>query len=388
MKRICIFLIAICLLGGCFSAFPVSAGPDRVSFAELSFTVESTVDGADPITGRVVPEQIFRRSPKITWNTARSALLVNDEPVDGGEVVLDVAGIYELSVTDVTDAAAKPYTYTVTVLPIINLEPDQTFTYYPTVTCSNANSFIIDKGIAGKEGETIFSQGDKPHTVEHTFEGLGRHSVTVCGVAPLGAVYEFKYFFYIRAVDVKQVWDDQLKKQALAVTVGSFEDLSIEATLDGEVLGEGTRSVTQVGSHSLSVLINGTPFESLYALPSAEELKLRVTLELKSLEQKEPFWLYLSQWDANFLLDGKPVSGDIRITEDGAHKLVVLDANGAVMEDIFLLLLETHGEPLVMDEVSFSFDNPHLTYAWFVAIPAAVLLVLALIFLLKRRAIV
>ena len=381
MKRASCFVLALlCLLSACVFALPASAAQD--DFAGLTYTLDPLTEGGATESGRVTPDQRFSRTPTITYDADLTVLEVNGVVCAGGSCRLEYAGEYKLTVSSKRDPAADPYTYKVVVMPDVNIKAQQVFTSYPTLTCSNAVEMVLDAGLMGQTEKKIESG--------YVVSEIGRHTLTVYGYTAEGKRMQFqRYDFYVRAVDVKRVFDTASGKQALQLTLGSYPDHTITATLDGKELAQGANIVTGVGAHDLLVTLDGESVmkDNGFSVPSAEELTLRVQLELASLDTDEPFYIYLDEWDADFRLDGKPVSGDIRITADGRHTLGIMGPGGTWLRDMFDVKLDTEQESVRMDQVTFTFENPHLTYVYFLIVPAALLVIVAVVFVIKRRTI-
>ena len=168
----------------------------------------------------------------------------------------------------------------------------------------------------------------------------------------------------------------------------------------GEQLTAGDTMVTRVGPHSITATANGVAVTNLHALPSAEELTLRVAFMLPETALKEPVKLLLSRYDGDFCLltdydevtgdftKKTPIKGDLRITKSGKQAIVALDENGEEIPYIFLIQTNEQDEGTTMGRITLEFTNPHNTYVIFL-IPLAVLMVGAVIwFFVKRRRIV
>ena len=376
-KHISLVLAAMLLLVFWLGALP--AGAASTAFTVLHYTLDPIEEGGESETGRVLNGMTLPRTPTITYDISVTELRVNGVLCTEDSVRLAMAGEYQLTVADRSNPATTAV-YTVTVLPELNISDEQEFTSYPTVVCSNAAKLVLDAGKLG--GAQEIRSGDRVTT-------LGMHTVQVFGVRSDGHIVSVQNCtFYIRACTSERVFDEESGKQALRVTVGEFEDHTVEATLDGTLLEAGSHIVTAVGHHSVTAKLDGEEVTNPHMLPSSEQLTLRVRLQIESFELDEPIYLNLEQWDANFLLNGKEVTGNIRITKNGSHTLTVVDNEGNAISGAFAVLVGDADAFEAVDSVTFQFKNPHHTYMPFVLIPVAATLAVALIFLLKRRRIV
>ena len=377
MKRILtMMLIPLVLLMGLIAVLPVFAAPDN-TWAKLTYTLTPKTEGEVNQPVEFNGDCEIPRGCTISFNEATASLKVDGQEVANG-VELTTAGQYLLTVTSKTDG--KSLDYTVTLLPDINVTDGQVFTSYPTVVCENAISMEYRRNLT----EIDFTSGTEIRT-------LGEHVVTVYGkTAEAGSsnTTSFAYHFYVRPVHSERVLDTASGKEALNVTVGSFDDREIEAILDGKTLAPGSNIVTKVGTHTLVVYDNGTEITLPQALPGSDALSLRIDVWMESVKQKEPFYFDFNGWDAKILLDGKEVTGEIRMGSHGSHTLTVVDGEGKTVENAFNLWVGEANKPTPTTKVEFTFNNPHLIYFIIAAVPAVAILAVAIYFLAARRRVV
>lgn len=374
LSTACVLFI---LLSACIVPLSVNAEEGN-DWMKITYSLEPEEEGAAPVTGTVTANAEIPGNCTLHWDTTLATLMVNDLVVEEG-FKLDMAGEYELRVID--QANSRQFVvYKIKVLPNINLVNGQVFTTYPTIVCTNALEMEYRKGTGASADLESGS----------TVRDLGSHLLTVFGKGKNDSVVKFEYRFYVKACHAERVFDQASGKEALNIIVGSFDDLIINATLDGtRVLSEGSNIETKVGQHTLDLLVNGEPMNSSQKRPSEEALFLHVELYMDAQESKDPFYFDLSRWDADFLLDGKAVKeGDVRVGKHGAHTLSVCDANGQVMQNGLAVTVGEAETPTLMSELNFTFRNPHILYAIIIAVPAVILLGAAGYFLLARRRVV
>lgn len=382
MKRHCSLCIAVLLLlTSLLCVLPVHAATD-FSFATLDYVLDA-VEGEEPEESAHVSDKMeFERAVTITWNREAATLTVDGEAVTGESLHLEEAGRYRLRVKKI--GAPDYMDYEVYVLPVINMKNGQVFTEYPTIECENAQEMNLDVSIIKD-----MASGTQIRT-------LGAHTLQIKGVG--GWAWDYK--FYVKLCHAVPVFDEALGKYALKVTVGAFDDIDSVVKMDGSELPTGDTLITAVGHHSVSATANGVEVTNLHALPSAEELTLRVTFFLPEKLLEEPVKLLLSRYDGNFfLLSGYDeetgeyteetlVEGDLRITTSGKQALVARDADGNEIPYVFLVQVNEEDEGTTMTRIELEFDNPHNTYVIFL-IPLAVLMLGAVAwFFVKRRRIV
>ena len=383
MKRILSTMLVLTLLALLVvAALPIHAADDvdEVSWRKLTYSKEPTEEGGETLQGRITQKCEVPAFSIIHFNADITQLLVNGEEAPAEGYQTTYAGNYVLTVVNRAKPTEK-VEYTIMVLADINVIDGQVFTSYPTITCTNGT----DMKHTYDNSEYDFVSGTKVYD-------LGKHLITVFGVTEKGQRVTVKnYKFYVKACDAVRVFDEETGKEALNVIVGEFEDMTVSATLDGDrVLNVGSNIVTEVGSHTLDATImkDGKKVVRAESLPDFEELSLRINLGLPSLETQEPYTFDFSTWDAEVLLDGKPVNGAVRVGKHGEHTLTVRDASGKTVEGAFSLWVEVSEEPVTVTEVRFTFNNPHLIYAIVVAVPTVALLGLAGYFLIARRRVV
>lgn len=393
MKRLFCFVMAALMLSMTFGVLAVEGALAKVDRSILSYTHTARVTGGEDASGYVSDGTELPGASKITWDAEEYYVMVGGVTYDYGELNLETAGSYKLTVYRVEDDEMEEED-TVVVLPEIDYGEGVEFykgnvlLEYPTITCYNAPSAVLDKDTAF--AMTDFSEGKQ-------VTSLGKHKLEIDGFSPIT--------FYIKTCTSEKIWHEASKKWALQVTVGEFEDMELSVTLDGtRVLETGANIVTAVGQHSVSAKNGENAVTSLNALPSSAELNLQVELdlpaevEMKRAENGEtlavtdtPFWLYLSFWDATFYVDGEKVEEDYRVCENGQHRLTVCDAAGNEIENAFLLpgAGGTSGSTGVsVSAINLEFNNPNNIYAVIITLPALALLAAAVFFLVMRRRIV
>lgn len=363
------------LLSVCVAPLPVNA-EGEADWMKITYTLEPKEEGEAPVTGNVMADAEIPGNCTLHWNSDLTRLMVDGRVVEEGFRPVE-AGEYELRAMN----QANPLQfmiYEIRVLPDINLVDGQVFTSYPEIICTNALRMEHSKGA----GSVEFQSGD-------SVKELGSHLLTVFGKGKHNSNVKFEYRFHVKACHAERVFDEASGKEALNIIVGSFDDMEILATLDGtRVLCAGSNIETKVGQHTLDILVNGEKLTSSQRRPNEESLFLRVELYVDAQESKEPFYFDLSRWDADILLDGKVIKGDLRVGKNGTHTLSVRGADGKVMASALSVTIGEAKKPTVMTELQLTFRNPHILYAIIVAVPAVILLVGAGYFLVGRRRVV
>ncbi|MBO7341741.1 MAG: hypothetical protein J6U87_03565, partial [Clostridia bacterium] len=186
---------------------------------------------------------------------------------------------------------------------------------------------------------------------------------------------------------VKPAKDDG-GKNYLEIRVGEFPG-ELSVMLDGNTpLAAGqVYELTKMGQHTLAATLNGQQISGT-AMPTKGALCLQMSILLPDSKITEPFVLHFSRWDAIFYMDGERIEGDYRMTSAGEHVFVALDENGERIENAFLIKTESMDAGTPQTELTITFYNRHHLYAVLVALPALVLLGVALCFFVKRRGIV
>ncbi|MBQ8358046.1 MAG: hypothetical protein IJX39_09625 [Clostridia bacterium] len=378
MKRLLSMVCALVILLLTFAAALPTAAAVGGDWKKLTYTLEPQAEGESAVTADIKVDVQIPRSCTINCDPEKTELRVNGKTVESGHR-LEMAGEYELTAVSKANTE-QMVTYAVTVLPDINLSAGQVFTSYPTITCTNA---LEVKYYRNQAIPTVFQSGT-------TVSELGAHTILVYGRDAAGNRIEFpEYRFYIKACHAERVFDQASGKEALNITVGTFEDRTVSAVLDGETeLSAGSNIVTKVGAHKLDIKVNGEKLTLDLAQPSSEQLTLRVELYVDALESKDPFLFDFSRWDAEILLDGEHVTGSVRVGDHGDHTITVRGSDGQAIENALSVTVGERGTPTSMTELSFTFNNPHMIYAIIVAVPALALLIAACYFLVARRRIV
>lgn len=370
MKRQ-LLLCALCLMLvlPLLAALPASAADDY-SFATLNYVCDPATEGGEQVSGVLKKEETFATGVTLTCRED-AEMLLDGKAVEGKTLSLSEAGRYAVTVKKVGDSAT--FEYTVTVLPRVNVYDGQVFTSYPTIECENAEKMTLNRHRPGYVAD--FASGT-------TIEAMGEHVLEISGN---GCVFEMT--FYVKACAATKVYDEASGKNVLRIDVADFEGVSV--ILDGnQQLAAGTHLISAVGQHSVVATQGDASITNRHALPTQQELFLQVTLLLPETDSREPIWLPLDLWDADFYLDGKQVKGDVRIEHNGAHVLEVRDAEGNVMENAFCILVSAEDAGHTETTLTLTFRNPHLAYALLYIIPATLLIALAACFLVWRRRIV
>lgn len=380
MKRVIAFLLSFCfVLVPLLYAVPARA--EETPWSTLFYTVDPANEGEDGQSGRVQFSGELLTLPRkgeIRCDASRARLLVNGELQPEGKCRLDYFGKYTVRVESLNDAGAV--TYTVQELPDFGFWKDHVFTEFPVITCNNAEEF-----------EVISSDRRKMPTGE-PIRQFGEFTAVAYGRNPAGERISDEYIFYIRYCKSELGSDPASGKRALVVTVGEFEGLTVRAELDGTPIEAGETIVTAVGQHSLTATVARGEGEAEKAnammMPKTEDLLLQIRVRLSAAESREPYLLDFSEWDANIYLDGQPLSGVVRVTEDGTHTLTVRKADGTVMKEAFLLAVGEDEILRPVDSVVFTFHNPHRIIAWIAIVPSVLLLGAAVYLLIARRRVV
>ncbi|MBR6726677.1 MAG: hypothetical protein IKM08_00655, partial [Clostridia bacterium] len=260
------------------------------------------------------------------------------------------------------------------------------YQFYPTIYCDNASKLEIHRGTVHAE----YTSG-----AAWPFPGeFGEFTLVVFGGGSGGAVKEIKRVtFKIYPCVASQSFDAEMGLYVLKISAGSFENIDFRLVLDGDKsIEEGTMAVvTAVGEHKLELYADGAAVNpelyAYYGMPTAEDLALRINVELESNVWDIPRTLDFSRWDANILLDGEAVTGEFLIDEDGDHVITVVDDEGNAVSNCFSIKVGD-AEAAVDSELNVTFDNPHHLYFWFILIPVILVLIAMIGFLILRRVIV
>jgi hypothetical protein len=378
MKRSLALFCALAFLLLSFAAiFPAAAATDN-EWRRVTYCLAPLEEGGTQETGELYNESVIPRDCTIHFDGERATVLVDGVEVEPGHGLF-WAGTYKLEIINKQNTAQK-LEYTVTVMPNVNVAPGQVFTTYPTIVCTNV-----------KEGDMCYTKDmtQKALRSGDTIRELGKFTLIFFVKDVSGFPKRMVSDFYVKAVHALHVVNEkETGLNTLDVIVGSFDDKEIKATLDGtRELQPGSNIVTEVGTHTLQVLVNGSELTLAQAMPTVNELSLRIELFFDELESKSPFYFDFTNWDADVYLDGKLVKGAVRVGQNGSHVLIAKNKDGELIENAFAVSLE-EGEPTPQTEVHFTFRNPHLFYIIFVAAPALMLLGFAVYYLLARRRVV
>lgn len=403
MKRRLSILMAFCLLLlSCLSLVPAGAaeGADA-AWAQLSY---KPVVAEDEPAAEAVALKPDQRTPvtgavEILFDAEASIVLMNNQRIEPGKTV-EKAGEYRFQVYDAStyiEGGVNPnlINYVIEYAPnlIVKNGENETklvngavYQYYPTLLCDNARKIEITRGT----NVATYSSGDS-----WPFPGeFGEFTVSIYGEGTGGSMVKVRtYTFRIHPCVASKSYNELTGLYTLQVTVGSFADIDFDVVLDGKEQIEGgtTKAITTVGRHTLDLKVNGEAVNrelyNYYGMPSADDLSLMIEVELDSDVFDAPRSFDFSRWDATIELDGEVVSGEIYIDGHGEHTLRALDRDGNAIEQCFLIKVG-EAAPAVADQLTVTFDNPHFLYVIFMAIPAALLLIAAVGFLILRRIIV
>lgn len=381
MKRVFAFLLSFSfLLLPLLYAVPARA--EETPWSTLFYTIDPVNEGEPGETGRLLrngQELTLPRATAVSCDAARAKLFINGVEQEGGTGRLDIFGKYTVRVESLEGAGAV--TYAIQELPDFGFGKYHVFTEFPVISCKNAEKIMVKR--------------DDGYILDHTqpISQFGRFSVTAYGRNADMEPIEESYEFYIRYCSSVIGTDPATGKQALLITVGEFDGYEIRAEVDGTAIPVGQTAITAVGFHTMKAWVYSekTGEEKVAdtnLMPRKDDLKLQVRVRLDKTTANAPFTFDFSGWDANFYLDDQPVSGVIRVTEDGTHTLTVRKADGSVMEEAFLYAVGDEAELKNANSITFTFNNPHKIYAWIAVVPAALLLGAAVYLLIARRRIV
>ena len=405
MKRLLSVLMLVCLLLSFPVLIPVGAEESESvgvpDWAVVKYR-PAVEEGAEPLKPTALdPAQRLTVSDRVEILFERGSIVkLNGKEIPSGTVI-EKAGRYSIEVLEGDKPAllAQSVSYMVEILPNsvfvansqngVSLVNGAVFQYYPVLLCENAHKIEISHGT-----KTVEYASGHPWPADFANQ-FGEFTVEIKGVeatANGGGYTSLKrYTFSIYPCTASKSFDEQLGLYALKISVGNFEDL--EVRLDGtEVLTPNeVKVVTAVGEHYLDVYINGEKLSqdsySVNGIPYGDKLALRITMELDATSWEYPREWDFSRWDATVLMDGAPVSGCFLVVSHGEHVFTVVDADGNAVQNCFSVKVG-EADAVVSDSFTFTFDNPHYTYIYFILIPAAVLLIAAIFFLILRRTIV
>lgn len=390
MRRILAFAFcALLLLPSTLALFGCQAKPqeEQVLWSTLYYAYDAVEEGAEPERGEIIfsrstaeePFQ-FLRTVTVSCNTELADLYIDGVKVEGGVRRLGMAGSYEIKLCN-RENEEKHTTHFIQILPDFGFVSRHIFVEYPAIHCpKNAKSITIKHEIYGTCPAGVL------------LKQFGKYEVTAIG----NKDEEFRYVFYLRHCKSEPSVDPVTGMNALKITVGKFDGMTILAKIDGQEIEGGEYYVTRVGQHQLEAqcfLVDPatetkTAVSSLY-MPAASDLLLQVKMHMDRTTGKEPYYFDLSAWDANFYLDGKPIEGkEFRVERHGAHELTICNENGEKQEGLFLVMLPGEENYKETAGIDFVFSNPHRIYSVIVLIPAALLAGFAVYLLILRRKIV
>lgn len=396
MKRLSLFMALCLLLLSCLAIFP--AGAEGGDWKKLSYAMLAQGDGATPVALESGTTTLSDDCV-ILFDEEKSVVFLHENGVriDSGYII-DTAGQYLFTVYNkatYVEGAAGNDCVVYTLKMQLNLKfynGDQevpysdgaVFTFFPTIVCTNAASLKF-----GKKGTLL------PESIPETYvmDQFGEYTLTADCIVGNGKKDEEIVSFAIKPCHVTELFSKELGKYALQVEVGSFGERGLSVLVDDETeLKEGVHLVTKVGKHSFKLLSNGQAVSAGYDacsyMPSEKRSTLRIQVELPSLELDTPDQsINFALWDAAVTMDGKPVSGLVTIEKHGTHKFEVVDGNGNAISDCFSIKVGEE-EAVDADCLEVTFNNPHYVYVIIVGAPAALLLIAAVFFLIKRRTIV
>lgn len=372
-RRFSVCLALLLLLMTVLAAIPAHAAED-ISWATLEYSYDPVEEGGTVETGRIKDGLELVRGATITCDTTKATMKLDGATVESGSVYLSKAGRYVLTVAQ-KDQAQNRFDYEVTVLPVVNVYNGQIFHSYPTIVCENVQSMVLNKG---KDG------WDRNFTSGTTVRQLGAQTLEFHGTNCV-----FNISFSVMLCTSERVFDEATGKESLKITVGEFQDETLEVMLDGSTpLTAGTYMVSAVGQHTLDAKLNGTAVTNLSAMPFSTQLNLQIELTLDSKDLRAPCTFRFSVWDAQVYVNGKLVKGDYRMEKGGEHVIEVRDASGKAIKDAILFHEGAAAEGESCTQLTLTFKNPHNVYVIFLILPTLALLGVAVYFLVMRRRIV
>lgn len=379
MKRFLTILMLFVMLSSFAAIFlPLGtfAAEDSLAWRRIQYSLVPTEEGIEPEKLALTSEAKIAGPANLWFDASKTQLSVNGVAVENGHELFK-AGVYEITLVNVANEAQRN-SYKIKIMPNINVATGQVFTEYPTIICTNAERIEHQRNLDLAEE---IASGTQLRT-------LGKNTLIVYSRDEKQNLIKDTYVFHIKAVHSEKIYDAE-NGHALKVTVGTFDDLVVEATLDGDrPLNVGANIVHEVGTHTLAAKINGAEFTDLLALPDSNDLSLRIAINFGSMTQTTPFYFDFTGWEkANILLDGKPVSGEVRVDWFGGHKLEVKDANGKTVEYAFEISVNDVKKGN-WTTVPFNFQNPHFYIALATALLAIAAVVIAAILFVARRRLV
>ncbi|MBE6702993.1 MAG: hypothetical protein E7585_06245 [Ruminococcaceae bacterium] len=356
MKRLLSIGMLLILLMSCFTmVLPVGASETEavVDWNRIYYQLIPETEGGETPKVRLTTGADIPGACTLDFDATKTSLKVNGQQVEPG-FEMRSAGEYELLLTNLANQTQQ-LVYTVKLLPNVNVTDGQVFTEYPVITCDNARSMAYQENLDVAQ----------PIQSGEQIRKLGRFILTVNGHDKTGRNnYAFVYVIYVKAVHAVEIFDAE-HGHALDVIVGTFDDHTVAATLDEtRTLNPGSNIVTEVGTHRLDVRLDGAACTYLNVIPDNEALSLRIAIQdLDSLAQKTPYDFDFTGWNATVLLDGKPVSGKVRVAKNGKHTLKALDKDGNQIENAFVITTADQPTPVKMTTVNFRFKNPNFIVA-------------------------
>jgi hypothetical protein len=388
MKRKICLGIALLLLLLPMAVFPVQAASTNVDWATVNYVYDLDNPG-EQAKGGVLSfakgtKNYLKRYTTLTWNPEAAELRMDGNLHAEGALRVEKAGEYNITLTNKSNGETT--SCTVVMLPVVklgnvyidsNVSGELLYTavnFFPVVECLNVDKMALDIGT---------DSADKDFTSGKTVDKLGRHTLKLTSNG-----YVTTVVFDVSLCIAEKVFDEELGKQILVLSVGDFGD-TLSVTLDGtKPLATGTHKITALGQHRLSATLNGTPVTSIYAFPSAQQMTLQVQLVIPDTTLKEPMTIPFSRWDAVFYVDGKRIEGDYRVAKGGKHVFQAFDKDGNQIENAFILFESSLSQGEVYTEMMLTFRNPHHIYVIFLILPAVLLIAAAIFFFLRRRRIV
>ena len=379
MKRfltILMLFVMLSSLAAVFSPLGTFAAEDSLAWRRIQYSLVPTEEGVEPEKLALTADAKIAGPANLWFDASKTLLSVNGVSVENGHELFN-AGVYEITLVNAANEAQRN-SYKIKIMPNINVANSQVFTEYPTIVCTNVVKMEHQRNLDLPE---LITSGTQLRT-------LGKNTLIIYSKDEKGNLIKDTYVFYIKAVHAEKIYDAE-NGHALKVTVGSFDDLVVEAILDGDrQLNEGANIVHEVGTHTLSAKVNGFEFTDLLALPDSNDLSLRIAINFASMTQTTPFYFDFTGWErANILLDGKLVSGEVRVDWFGGHKLEVKDANGKTVENAFEISVNDVKKGNATT-VSFTFQNPHFYIALATVLLAIAAVVIAAILFVARRRLV
>ena len=415
-KKIC-FLLAMMLLLMPSAIFAVQATDQAEDTAlVVSYLYDAEVEGGAQEGGTLSfaknAGNYLRRYTTLTWDATLFEVTVNaiskkektpDITVSDGVGSCRIEWAGEYSVKATTLSSGESASCVVTMMPIVKINGEYlmvnstsgkfwrtSFNAVPNIVCENADKIEFDMSAYQSGEDMIEFLAKRGKRLEDIF---GEHTLKLVSGAYSTSVYIDVYACLVETgTDPNK--DD---KNCLVLTVGDFgEDFSV--FLDNErLLAPGVHTVTAVGQHTISAT-KGSEAVSKVS-PPPQKLKLQVQIFIKEefnsnndplLVLDEPCTFDFSKWDAVFYVNGEPVSDPANCRADsfGENVIEAYDEDGNRIENAFLLKTLASDAGVEYTRLVIEFENSHMIFAIMMMVPAVAMILLAIVFFLRRRRIV